>query len=72
LYFSRVFHLLISRHNRKLEYGRLVEVGNVVIRAGGDKGVDSLWVPGLKIVEVHRSGQGAEECESKEEVGFVR
>jgi hypothetical protein len=47
LYFSRIFHSLFSRHNRKLEDGRLVEGGNVVIRAGGDKGADLSWIPGL-------------------------
>jgi len=66
------FHSLLSRHNRKLEDGRLVEGSNVVIRAGGDKGADSSWIPGLKVVEVHRSRQSAEQFERKEEFGFVR
>jgi hypothetical protein len=57
--------------NRKLEDGRLVEGGNVVIRAGGDKGADSPWIPGLTIVEVHRSGQSAEQYERKEEFGVL-
>lgn len=66
-----MIYSLFSRHNRKFEYGRLVEGGNAVIRAGGDKGADSFWILGLKIVGVYRSGQGAEQCESKEEADFV-
>jgi hypothetical protein len=51
-----VFYLLFSRHNRKLEYSGLVEGSNVVIRAGGDKEADSLWILRIKIVRVYRSG----------------
>jgi hypothetical protein len=54
-HFSQVFHSRFSWHNRELEDGRLVEGDNVVIRAGGDKGVNSSWILGLTTVEVDRS-----------------
>lgn len=63
-----MFHTLFSWHNRKLEYGRLAEDGSVVIRTGGDKGADSSSIPGLKVVDVHRSRQSAEQFERKEDL----
>jgi hypothetical protein len=61
---SRVYSILFLRHNGKLEDGCVVEEGNIVVRAGGDKGgaVDSPWVLRLKLVRVHphRSSRLAE------------
>jgi hypothetical protein len=50
-------HRIRSRCHWKLEDGYLVEGSNVGIHggAGGDKGADSLWIPGLTAVEVDRS-----------------
>jgi hypothetical protein len=50
-------HRIRSRCHWKLEDGYLVEGNNVGIHggAGGDKGADSLWIPGLTAVEVDRS-----------------
>lgn len=50
-------HRIRSRCHWKLEDGYLVEGSNVGFHggAGGDKGADSLWIPGLTAVEVDRS-----------------
>jgi hypothetical protein len=56
-HFSQVFLLHFARHNWKLKDDYLVEGGNAGILSdgGGDKGADSLWIPGLTTVEVDRS-----------------
>ena len=53
--FSRVYDTLFLRRIRKLEDGCVVEEGNVVVRASGDKGVsvDSPGISRMKLVGVH-------------------
>lgn len=63
LSFSRVYDTLFPRRNGKLEDGCVVEMGNVVVRAGGDNGVDSPWIPSLR---------GGRMSEGKRELRFVR
>jgi hypothetical protein len=55
--YRRAHRRIRSRCHWKLEDGYLVEGSNVGIHGGGggDKGADSLWVPGLTTVEVDRS-----------------
>ena len=51
----RVCSTFLLRYNGKLKDGCVVEEGNVVTRAGGDKGVnvDFLRILGVKFVGVH-------------------
>ena len=51
---GRSLYSRFARHNWKLEDGHLVEGGSVGIHGGGggDKGADSLWIPGLTTVVV--------------------
>jgi hypothetical protein len=55
--YRRAHHYIRSRCHWKLEDGYLVEGSNVGIHSGGggDKGADSLWIPGLTTGEVDRS-----------------
>jgi len=41
----------------KLEDGCLVEKGNIVVCAGGDKGLNSPWIPRIEIELVHLEEQ---------------
>jgi hypothetical protein len=45
LNFRRVHDTLFLRRDGKLEDGCIVEGGNVVVRTGGDKGLDFPWIP---------------------------
>ena len=60
---SRVYSILFLRHNGKLEDGCVVEEGNIVVRAGGDKGGAVDFPLGTKVEA--RKGSSTQEQQAR-------